>query len=144
MFFLLVAKFPNLANFFSGIGKETWKLNCDFQGFFLPFLKIKIIKLATSRHRHFLGHHLYQHFCKKATIHLGESLYNDIFDNPNFSYGEYIEKPLHDTLLNKNDHSMYSLLIKFVIFSLVLFWESLIKNSIWDIINYMGIWLTLF
>ncbi len=43
---------------------------------FSPFLKIKIIRLATSRPRHFLNHHLQQHFCKNATAHLGQSPFN--------------------------------------------------------------------
>ncbi len=37
---------------------EKNKKNCDYQGFFPPFSEIQIIKLATSRLRHFLGHHL--------------------------------------------------------------------------------------
>jgi hypothetical protein len=34
---------------------------------FEPFFEIKLIKLSTSRPKHFLGHHLQQHFCKNAT-----------------------------------------------------------------------------
>jgi hypothetical protein len=37
---------------------------------------IKIIKLATSRPRHFQVRHLYQHFCKNAAAHQGESPFN--------------------------------------------------------------------
>ncbi len=53
------ANFSQLADFF--------KLNkhpkfCDFGGTFSPFFEIKIIKLAISRPRHFLGCHLEMFF----------------------------------------------------------------------------------
>jgi hypothetical protein len=38
----------------------------------------KIIRLATSRPRHFLHHHLEQHCCKTATAHLAQSPLNVI------------------------------------------------------------------
>jgi hypothetical protein len=51
--------------------------NCNYlKGFFPPFLKTKVIKLATSRPRHFLGYHLYQHFGKNATAHPLHSAFN--------------------------------------------------------------------
>ncbi len=46
---------------------------CDFKGFLGKFFEIKIIKLATSKSRHFPGRHLQQEFCKHATAHLGQS-----------------------------------------------------------------------
>jgi len=39
---------------------------CVIWGTFLPFKKNKIIKLAISRPRHFLGGHSEQHFCEKC------------------------------------------------------------------------------
>jgi hypothetical protein len=36
----------------------------------------KNIKLTTSRPKHFLDCHLYQHFCKNAATHLGQSPFN--------------------------------------------------------------------
>jgi hypothetical protein len=39
------------------IKKNTKKLTCDFWVNFSPFFDIKIIKLATSRPRHFRGCH---------------------------------------------------------------------------------------
>jgi hypothetical protein len=34
------------------------EINCDFWGKISPFVEVKIIKLTTSRPRHFGGHHL--------------------------------------------------------------------------------------
>jgi hypothetical protein len=49
---------------------KKWRY-CNFQGFFAIFWN-KNVKLATSRHSHFLSHHLLQHFCKNATASLGQ------------------------------------------------------------------------
>jgi hypothetical protein len=48
------AKFCNLGLYFSENEKKKIAIFRDF----IPFLKIKIIKLSTCRPRHFLGHHL--------------------------------------------------------------------------------------
>jgi len=68
----LVANFCNLVNFvFQKMKQKTknlWKL-----GFFWgSIFEIKIIKLVPSRPRHFLGHHLWQHFVNLLQpTHLG-------------------------------------------------------------------------
>jgi hypothetical protein len=47
---------------------KNW-INCDFHDFFAIF-RDKNVKLATSRHSHFLSHRLQQNFCKNATADL--------------------------------------------------------------------------
>ncbi len=56
-FFVFGPNFRNLGVFFFRILKKKRKF-CDIWGIFLPFNKIKIIKLVTSGPRHFLGHYL--------------------------------------------------------------------------------------
>jgi hypothetical protein len=64
--FLFFAKFAAWRYLFQKI-KETWK---DLQGFIFSFFELKVIKLTTSRPRHFLSCHLQQHLCKTPTTHL--------------------------------------------------------------------------
>jgi hypothetical protein len=74
-FFFFEANFRNLANYFSKfLNKKqhhTTPKNLWFKGIFSTFFEIIIIKLATSRPKHFLDRQLKQHFCKNATAHLG-------------------------------------------------------------------------
>jgi hypothetical protein len=58
-----VVNFCNLGDFFSSMKQNEKK--SDFKEFLGSFLKIKIIKLLTSRPRHYLGHPCDRTFVKK-------------------------------------------------------------------------------
>jgi hypothetical protein len=51
---------------------KLYEKNCDFTGFYTTFQN-KVIKLATSRLRRFLGRCLWQHFSENVTAQLGQS-----------------------------------------------------------------------